>query len=306
MGKDVTVHVPVLLAEVLEALNLKAHGTYLDCTVGGAGHMEAMLKSTNDITVIGLDRDQKALERAASRLQPYSAQISLHHMAFGDAKNILDRGPFDGVLADLGTSSDQLAEERGLSFRSDASLDMRMNADDELTAEAVVNTYSPGELSRVLRVGGVRKNLKRFVSAILANRPFSSAKSLGDCIAQATPMRDKKDTHPATVVFQAIRIEVNKEFEQIDSLLNSIPSLIAPKGRFVCISFHSLEDQLVAKRMRRWRGESAPANFPGMEAAGRESLGSLLTSRAVVPSSDEVEVNPRARSARMRVFEFNG
>ncbi len=305
MPGEVTVHVSVLLEEVIKALKLDRGGVFLDCTVGGAGHMEAMLKASESVQVVGIDRDQKALSRAASRLKPFEGRFSLHHHSFSELETISKHGPFSGILADLGLSSDQIEDGRGISFREDSRLDMRMNPEDELTAETVVNNYTAGELTRVLAEGGVRKNLKRYVSAILSRRPFHTSDSLADAIVNATPMKDRFGKHPATVVFQAIRIEVNAEFEQIENLLNFVPTAIASGGIFACISFHSLEDKLVARRMRKWRGEGLPANVPGVFQHESQSLGRLLTPKAIVPTAKEQEANPRSRSARLRVFQFS-
>lgn len=306
MSGEVTVHVSVLLQEVLDALRLERGGVFLDCTVGGAGHMEAILKASDQVRVVGIDRDKKALDRAAVRLKPYEGRFSLHHLSFSELETISELGPFDGIVADLGLSSDQIEDGRGISFREDAPLDMRMNLDDALTAHEVVNEYSAKELTRVLATGGVRKHLKRYVSTILSQRPFNSSDALADAIVQATPMKDRVGKHPATVVFQAIRIEVNAEFRQIEGLLNVAPKMIAPNGVFACISFHSLEDQIVARRMRKWRGEGAPANWAGAISQEQVSLGRMLTPKAITPSAEEEARNPRARSARLRVFEFTG
>ncbi|MCB0330648.1 MAG: 16S rRNA (cytosine(1402)-N(4))-methyltransferase RsmH [Bdellovibrionales bacterium] len=306
MTADATVHVPVLLSEVIRALKPETGGRFLDCTLGGAGHTEAILKSSPDTQVVAIDRDRRALERAELRLAPYKGRFELHHLAFSELPEVESKGPFKGILADLGISSDQLEEARGLSFREEHPLDMRMNEEDSMTAEDIVNSYSAGQLTGMLRRGGVTRNMKRYVEAIVKGRPFESAQELGEAISNATPIRDRKERHPATVVFQAIRIEVNSELREIEVLLDLVPRLIAPSGVFACICFHSLEDQVVTKRMRKWKGAGAPANFPGAEAHAEQSLGKLLTRDAITPSAEEVKANPRSRSALLRVFEFHG
>ncbi|MCI5066298.1 16S rRNA (cytosine(1402)-N(4))-methyltransferase RsmH, partial [bacterium] len=265
---------------------------------------EAMLKAAEEARVVGIDRDKRAICRAQEKLAPFGGRVELHHCAFSELGALGEKGPFDGILADLGLSSDQLEDGRGMSFREDCPLDMRMNEEDETTAAEIVNEASAGDLTRILGRGGVRKNLKRYVSAILHGRPFASAIQLAEVISEATPFRDRRDRHPATVVFQALRMEVNREVQEIEALLEVVPQLISSGGRFACISFHSGEDQLITKRMRRWRGSGTPAMWGGGQQEEERSLGKLLTRNAITPSSEEIHENPRARSARMRVFEF--
>ncbi len=300
-----TVHIPVLFDEVMDMLGITRGGRFLDCTVGGAGHLEGILKRSEKVEVVGLDRDSRAIDRAKVRLQPFEGRYQLMHIPFSRALEVEHLGPFQGVLADFGLSTDQLKEARGLSFQDDAPLDMRMNEEDELSAEDIVNHYPPQELMKILRRGGVRRNVKRYAGAIIDNRPHDSAKEFAEVIKNATPIGDRKNTHPATTVFQALRIAVNDELREIEVLLDTLPRLVAPGGRSVCISFHSLEDQLVASRFRKWEGHRGPAGWPGAESLGEPSLGKHLTKQAIVPTKEETADNPSSRSALMRVFEFS-
>jgi 16S rRNA (cytosine1402-N4)-methyltransferase len=208
------------------------------------------------------------------------------------------------VLADLGMSSDQLAEQRGFSFQDTTSLDMRMDESQKFSAHDVVNEYGERQLLTALRRGGCAAEAFPAVKAILRARPITSTEHLVEVLQSALKVHaGKKKVNPATVVFQALRIEVNKEFEEIEALLDSIPQLVKPGARVAIICFHSLEDKLVAARMREWEGRSEkPALHPSYTPV--VSLGRLLTKKAVVAGDDESAVNKRSRSARLRVFEF--
>ena len=300
-----TSHVPVLFNEVMEALQVRDGGTFLDCTVGGGGHLKGILDAHSESSVVGLDRDQNAIDYVSKTLAEYDSRVSLINTPFSNLQSAKSGSPYNGILADFGLCSDQLVEERGFSFNQKAKLDMRMSQDQEFSAEDIVNNFEVRKLKRILLVGGVGKNSGRYAKAIFSNRPVLDTAQLAKIISEATPFRDRKESHPATVVFQAIRIAVNDELGEIESLLDQVPDLVADKGRLVCIAFHSLEDRLVAKTMRKWQGERGPANWPGGVALSRMSLGALLTKKAVTASKEEVLANPRARSAKMRVFEFS-
>ncbi len=300
---DTTRHVPVLEREVLEYIQASHGGTFLDCTLGGGGHTEAMLKAHPESTVFAIDRDTRALARAKERLISYGERFQAFHGTFEDVEQVGKGVEFDGVLADLGTSVDQLFEGRGFSFRDDGPLDMRMDETQEFCASDIVNEYSESDLRSVLRDGGVGQDTQRVVKAIITARPIETTKELARIVEEALPRRAReKATHPATVVFQALRVAVNNEISQVETLLKATPRLIRSGGRLLFISFHSLEDKLVTRTMRKWEGERAPAVWPG--AHDRQSLGKLLTRKAVVPSDEEVKRNPKSRSARLRVFEF--
>jgi 16S rRNA (cytosine1402-N4)-methyltransferase len=290
-----TVHVPVLMKECIDGLLIRENGVYLDCTLGGAGHSEAILNAAPGVKLVAVDRDARAISRD---------RVSLIHAPFSQVAELAGEWQFDGVLADLGMSSDQLAEQRGFSFQEAAALDMRMDESQESTAYDVVNTYTDRQLLSVLRRGGCGTEAFGLVKAIIRARPVADTAALVDLIGSVVKVwHGGKKSNPATVVFQALRIEVNKEYEEIEKLLDVIPQLVKPEARVAIICFHSLEDKLVASRMRDWEGRSEkPALHPGYTPA--VSLGRLLTRKAVVPSEDEARENKRSRSARLRVFEF--
>ncbi len=305
-----TRHVPVLVDEVLEMLRAAEGGHFLDCTLGGGGHTEAILSAHPENTVVACDRDETALERAFERLRGVEDRVELEKCAFSDLETVQEKSPFDGVLADLGLSTDQILEGRGFSFLDEHSLDMRMDSSAGRSVSELIDDCSLGELTTILRRGGVGKLSRRYAEAILRARGERhsgsnlSAKELAELIEAATPQKLRKDSHPATVVFQALRIEVNEELSEIDSLLERAPWLTAPGGRIAVISFHSLEDKKVAGAFRKWqRGDDAPAWWPKPEG-GAAPLGKHLTPKAIVPSESEKEQNRSSRSARMRVFEF--
>ncbi|MEZ4754462.1 MAG: 16S rRNA (cytosine(1402)-N(4))-methyltransferase RsmH [Bdellovibrionota bacterium] len=298
-----SVHTSVMTSEVLEFLKASEGGLFLDCTFGGGGHSKAILEANTGNRVIGLDQDIRAIKRGEFLKTQYPERLELHHTSFSNFDKILSGEKFDGVLADLGLSSDQLAEGRGFSFDDSESLDMRMNELSDLSADQIVNTYNESELYRLLKEGGVGKEARAAVRAIVSNRPFGNSKSLAEHLKRAVGRFEKgKMRNPATVIFQAIRIAVNRELQEIKDFLSKIPSYIKPSGRLAVLTFHSLEDKLTARTMRAWRGNSEPALWGGV--VNSESLGVLLTSKAVVASKRELAENRRARSAKLRVFEF--
>lgn len=297
-------HVSVMLEEVMEYLKVAEGGEFLDCTLGGAGHTEAIARAKPGNRVVAIDRDVRAIERAKPKLADLNVEI--RHGDWRSLESAVNGGKFQGILADLGLSSDQLHEKRGFSFRDEDSLDMRMDQSAGVSASQIVNEKSLGELTSLLRRGGVSKDPKRIANAIVKARPINSTKQLAEIIAGAIPVREqKKGIHPATVALQAIRIAVNQEIENIEALLKAAPKLAKKQARFVAISFHSLEDQLIAKQMRDWdQGCTCPRTRPC--ECGKKKLGFLLTKKALTPSAEEIARNPAARSALMRVFEFIG
>lgn len=302
-GTGITRHIPVLVHEVIEQLQARRGGSFLDCTLGGGGHSAALLAAHEELTVIAIDRDRRAIERAESRFCNES-RFTIRRGRFGDLLQLVGESRFDGVLADLGMSTDQLSEGRGFSFRDTESLDMRMGEDEVVTADRLINEGSPSDLIRAFKIGGVGREASRIVAEIVRSRPIGSGQELAALVARVVP-RTAGGSHPATVVFQALRIAVNREFEEIDSLLGAIPRVIKPGGRLAVICFHSLEDQRVTRQLRRWAaGDSAPAHR--RDIVRELPLGRLVTRQAIEPSAREVDTNPAARSARLRVFEFAG
>ncbi len=305
---DVTRHIPVLEAEVLEALRAAGGGAFLDCTLGGAGHSEAILKSNLKNSVVASDRDLRAIERARVRLAGYEGRFELLHSDFAGLAAKLSGRTFDGLLADLGISTDQLKEGRGFSFTDEQSFDMRMDESAGSTAADLVNDSDEQTLIRVLHQGGIGPEARKLAQAIIAARPHTSAKSFASVVNKvmasvAGGKYAKKKVNPATVVFQALRIAVNREFEQIDSLMEMAPTLVRSGGRMAVITFHSLEDKAVVRKMREWEsgGEFSALNPASVRG---KRLGKIINKKGVEPSAAEVERNPSARSACLRVFEF--
>ena len=298
-----TCHIAVMEKEVLEHLQAGTGGSFLDCTLGGGGHTRAILDANSTNQVVAIDRDKRAIERTGAALAAYSDRLQISHADFSGVPALLQGRRFKGVLADLGLSSDQLSESRGFSFDDASPLDMRMDESQELTASDLVNEMGEGELCQLLREGGAAKEARYAARAIVRARPIGSARDLAGILRTALKGRlPQRDIHPATVVFQALRIAVNNEFEQIKNLLDTLPQTVEEGGRAVLICFHSLEDELVTGRMRQWAGSEFSAQWPGSQ--GSRPLGRMLTRKAATASDEERELNPRARSARLRVFEF--
>lgn len=299
-----TSHIPVMLNEVVEYLNAPNGGVFLDCTLGGGGHAAAILNANPLNKLVALDRDSRALIRANRKLEEFEGRISIMHGSFSHLKEVLQEGQFDGIIADLGISTDQLKERRGFSFNDTTELDMRMDESQDLTAGIVVNKTSERDLLRLLKRGGVGREAISVARAIVKARPIETTSQLSRIIniAVAGKLKAKK-TNPSTVVFQALRIAVNNEFEEIDALLDVAPRLVKEGGRLVVITFHSLEDKVVTRRLREWEAQgSYPALWRGSKR--EESLGRQVSKRAIAPGTEEVKRNPSARSARLRVFEF--
>ncbi len=299
-----SIHVPVMCAEVLEHLRAAEEGTYLDCTLGGGGHTEAILTSHPNNRVVAMDRDLRALERAARRFADKQDRVELMHGSFSELANLLRGRKFDGMLADLGVSTDQLREGRGFSFHDQDSLDMRMDESQSLNAADIVNEVSERELVRIFKIGGMGQEALMIARAIVKKRPFDNAAQLANLVRGALHGRHRqKSGDAATVVFQAIRIAVNNELEEISTLLKAAPQLVRDGGRCAVITFHSLEDKAVTSTMRGWASMgSYPASYRGPRTEKR--LGRLVTKQAIRPAEEEITRNAASRSARLRIFEF--
>jgi 16S rRNA (cytosine1402-N4)-methyltransferase len=302
-------HTAVLLAEVLTALNIRAGGTYLDATFGRGGHAEAILeKLTLDGRLLCLDRDPVAIAEAKARLGSDS-RVKLFLAPFsklGDCADAVEPGlEFDGILFDLGVSSPQLDEpSRGFSFMQDGPLDMRMSRGEGLSAADVVNGAAEAELARIFRVYGEERFAGRIARAIVADRQeraFTRTLELAGLIERVAPSRERHK-HPATRVFQALRIHVNRELAELETGLEAAHARLAPRGRLAVISFHSLEDRMV-KRFMRDHAQADPmyAGLPDIPPHARPTL--RLVGKSVEPHAAEIASNPRARSARLRVAE---
>ena len=303
------IHEPVLLEEVLEALSPVSGGLYVDGTVGGGGHSEAILEACSpEGRLVAFDRDDWALEAAAKRLARFGNRLELHREAFAGLAKLLVKRPCDGVLLDLGVSSPQLDEaERGFSFQSDGPLDMRMDRRQPVTAEQLVNELEPEELAEVFwKLGGERKS-RRIARAIVEQRSMQRLEStlqLAEVVERACPRRGAR-AHPATGVFQALRMAVNDELGQVERGLEAGWSVLKPGGRMAVITFHSGEDRAVKQFSRDLarpymvRGE---VDLPELREP-REPLARELSRKAIKPSEAELDRNPRSRSAQLRVLE---
>ena len=304
-------HVSVLLNECLDALNIKDDGIYVDCTLGGAGHSSHILQRlSKDGLLVGIDQDTDALKAAGERLKEYENK-KLVHNNFHNIDSILEEleiPKVDGILMDLGVSSYQLDEgERGFSYMKDAPLDMRMNRDREFSAYDVVNSYSMEDIWRIIRDYGEEKFAKRVAEFIVNRReekPIETTLELVDIIKAAIPAKARREgPHPAKRTFQAIRIEVNGELEILNKAIEDGVNRLNKGGRMAIITFHSLEDRIVKLKFRELANPcTCPKEFP-ICVCGKKPLVKLISRKAIEPSKEEVEENPRSRSAKLRVIE---
>lgn len=304
-------HISVLLDECIENLNIKSDGIYLDGTLGLGGHSYQIASRLDAGRLICIDRDETAIERSSRRLAPFADRITYVHGNFSDAAEILDRlgiDSVDGMLFDLGVSSPQLDEiQRGFSYMGDAPLDMRMDGSAGLTAYEVVNTWPEERLNRILWDYGEERYARRITAAILAHRaekPITTTLELVDIIKGAMPapaLREKQ--HPAKRTFQAIRIAVNDELGAISAMMETAPDKLKKGGRLCVISFHSLEDRIVKSGINaRENGCTCPREAPICTCGFVQTLKSV-TRKPILPSEEEIEKNPRSRSAKLRVAE---
>ncbi len=290
-------HMPVLFDVAIEYLAVRRGGTYVDCTLGFGGHAAGILQALGaEGHLIGFDRDPEALELARTRLQALSSELgenspklTLHHAEFSRVEEFLQPGTVDGILADFGTSSMHLDQaHRGFSFQADGPLDMRMNSAQTLTAAQVVNQADENDLANLIYEFGEERRSRRIARAIVRARPLHTTAQLAQVVKAAAPTMKSDRIHPATRTFQALRIHVNAELDEINALLGSAPNLLKPGGRLVVISFHSLEDRLAKDALRE----------------GREAgLYEVLTRKPVTASEEEIDRNPRSRSAKLRAAE---
>ena len=304
-------HISVLLHECLEGLDIKPDGIYVDGTLGGAGHSSQIAARLNTGRLIGIDRDPIALKAAGERLAPYGDKVTLVHSNFCEIAQVLkdlEIDGVDGILLDLGVSSPQLDDgSRGFSYMADAPLDMRMNNEDPLTAAEVVNTWPYEELKRILYDYGEERYAPKIAAAICARReqqPIRTTLELVDIIRSAMPasaLREKQ--HPAKRSFQAIRIAVNDELGSVEKVMRDAIPCLNPGGRLAIITFHSLEDRIVKNGMAdAAKGCTCPPNFP-VCVCGKKPKVKLISRKPIVSGDEELERNPRARSAKLRVCE---
>ena len=300
-------HIPVLYREVVEAFSDIESGIVIDCTMGYGGHSSMILEENPNIKLIAIDQDQTAIDFSSERLAKYGDRVSIRKGRFSNViKEILeevDASEIKGLLADIGVSSLQLDQkERGFSYESQT-LDMRMDKEAPLSASSVVNEYSQSELEHILLEYGELRNYKKIASKIVQNRPFSSAKELSDTLKSEMP-RGKK-IHPATLLMQAIRIEVNDELGELKSLLHSLRDANLNAAKIAIISFHSLEDRIVKQEFAKWSKSCiCPSEAFRCECGNNHSLGKVLTKKPLMAQDDELDENVRSRSAKMRIFQM--
>jgi 16S rRNA (cytosine1402-N4)-methyltransferase len=301
-------HEPVMVKEVIESLLVSRTGVYVDCTVGGAGHAYAILKNT-DALLVGIDCDDEALEFAERKLSEFGSRKVLIKANFADLDNILKSlkiEKVDGVLLDLGVSSHQLeTDQRGFSFSKKALLDMRMDRSLKISAYDIVNSFAQNELEKIIRFYGEEKMAARIARAISRKRqlsPIETTAELAAIVASCMPAKLKwQRIHPATRTFQAIRIAVNNELDNIKPAIDAAATALKPGGRLCVISFHSLEDRIVKNEIRSLEGCCVcPKDVPFCVCQQEAKLENL-TRKAIVPAEEEIETNPRARSAKLRV-----
>jgi 16S rRNA (cytosine1402-N4)-methyltransferase len=290
-------HVPVLFQEVMDFLSVRADGTYVDCTLGLAGHASGILRQLGSAgRLIAFDRDPEALELAAARLDQARAQLgsqgpqlTLVGEAFSRIADHVEAASLDGILADFGVSSLQFDEaRRGFSFQADGPVDMRMDTRSGLTAYQVVNEMNERELANLIYEYGEERRSRTVARAIVRGRPISTTAQLARIVASAAPPMKFGQIHPATRTFQALRIYVNRELDEIEALFEAAPRLLKPSGRFVVISFHSLEDRIAKD---------------GFREGARQGVWDILTKKPVIAGEEEIQRNPRSRSAKLRAAE---
>ncbi|MFC1860074.1 16S rRNA (cytosine(1402)-N(4))-methyltransferase RsmH [Chloroflexota bacterium] len=300
-------HTPVLLQETINTLAVQPGGRYIDCTLGAGGHAAAILdQSSPGGQLLGIDADPEAIKIALSRLEAHSNSILLVNENFVDLEAICikyDFLPVHGILFDLGLSSPQLnGHSRGFSFQHDASLDMRLSPDQEVTAADIINSSSETELARLIKTYGEEARSRQIAHCIVQERPITTTLQLAQTIEQAVGGKRGR-LHPATKTFQALRIVVNHELEHLEAALKQAVNLLGFEGRLVVISYHSLEDRIVKRFMQQEaRGCICPPDVPTCVCGHRASL-RLINKRVLTPSSNEIKLNPRSRSAKLRAAE---
>ncbi len=305
-------HVSVLLDETITGLNIKPDGIYVDGTLGGGGHAYEVLKRLSPKgRLIGIDQDGEALKAAGERLKEFENQVTLVRDNYCEIERVLkdlNIEKVDGIVLDIGVSSYQLDNlERGFSYKSDAPLDMRMDTRQGLTAADVVNTYSENELFKIIKEYGedkFAKNIAKHIVLARKDKPLETTEELSNVIKRAIPMKvQAKGGHPAKKTFQAIRIEVNRELTVLKESIDKMIEHLNSDGRICIITFHSLEDRIVKMKFRENENPcTCPPDFP-VCVCGKESKGRVVTRKPIIPSEEEIKVNKRAKSSKLRIFE---
>ena len=305
-------HKSVLLNETIDGLNIKPDGIYVDGTLGGGGHAYEVCRRLGEKgSIVGIDQDAAAIEAASARLKDFGEKVTIVRSNYCDMKSKLHElgiDKVDGIVLDLGVSSYQLdTAERGFSYREDAPLDMRMDQRQTLTASDIVNNYEEKELYRIIRDYGEDKFAKNIAKHIVAARqvkPITTTGELTEIIRESIPMKMQvKSGHPAKRTFQAIRIELNRELDVLRDSLDGMIDLLDDGGRLCIITFHSLEDRIVKTIFRKNENPcTCPSDFP-VCVCGKKSKGKVITRKPILPSEQEMEENPRSKSAKLRIFE---
>jgi len=304
-------HVSVLLNECIEALDIKGNGIYVDCTLGGAGHSSHIVSHlSKDGMLIGIDQDNDALKAAKERLKDFENVKYVHNNFYNieSILNELDIDKVDGILADLGVSSYQLDEaSRGFSYMKDAPLDMRMDRDNDFSAYEIINNYSEDEIAKIIKNYGEERFAKRIANFIVNRRtekPIETTFELVDIIKAAIPAKMRRDgPHPAKRTFQAIRIEVNSELKILNKTIEDGVNKLNKGGRMAIITFHSLEDRIVKLKFRELENPcTCPREFP-ICACGKVPIVKVISKKGIAPTENEIEENPRSRSAKLRIIE---
>ena len=305
-------HKSILLTECMDGLSIKPDGIYVDGTLGGGGHSFHILERLGERgRLIGIDQDEDAIKAATKRLEAFANKVTIvrdNYEHFQTILSTLSIPKVDGILLDLGVSSYQFDEaDRGFSYRFDAPLDMRMDRRQNFTAKDLINNYSEQELFRIIRDYGEDKFARNIAKHIVKERekkPIETTFELSEIISHAIPMKMRvQGGHPAKKTFQAVRIALNRELEVLEESIEGMIKALKPEGRLCIISFHSLEDRIVKKAFRTAEDPCiCPKDFP-ICTCGRKSLGRVISKKAIIPSDLEMEENPRARSAKLRIFE---
>ncbi len=304
-------HRPVLLDEVIEGLNIKPDGIYVDGTLGGAGHSFEIVKRLTTGKHVGIDQDEDAIAAASLRLKEFGDRVKIvksNYERIGEVLKELGIEKVSGILLDLGVSSYQLdTPERGFSYRNDAPLDMRMDKQSEMTASDIVNNYSEQELFHIIRDYGedrFAKNIAKHIVAERSKKRIETTFELNEIIKASIPAKIRETGgHPSKRTFQAIRIELNRELEVLSSSIDTMIDLLEDGGRLCIITFHSLEDRIVKTAFNKAENPCiCPPEFP-VCVCGRRSKGKHLTKKAIVPTETETEENPRSKSSKLRIFE---
>ena len=303
-------HIPVMLHECIEGLNIKENGIYVDGTIGGAGHsMEIAKRLKNTGKLVGIDRDEEALETSKERLKEFKNVIFVYDN-HDNIKSILEKlniEAVDGILLDLGVSSYQLDNgDRGFSYMNDGNLDMRMDSSQEKDARFVINTYSEEKLADIIYKYGEEKNSRKIAKSIVSyrkNKKIETTKELSKIIEDIIPF--SKDGHPSKRTFQAIRIEVNDEINTLEKSIQDAIDCLKENGRLCVLTFHSLEDRAVKKAFKNAEGEcTCPPGLPYC-VCGAEKKGKIITKKPMLPTEEEIKMNSRSKSAKLRIFEKN-